>query len=231
MKQLKLSIFALVCASASLLAQDNYTIKSTLKIEGMPPEMAAMADMDMVTHVKGEKVKTESTGMMGSRVMVYDGTKSIMLSDMMGNKMGYTQTKAEMDANDKDTPPAKPVFEYTNEKKMIAGHECTKVLMKITVDKQPTTNVLWVTDKLPIKPNKYSSDRSRGSYDFSELKGYPLSMEFSMSRNGQTMTMVITATEINTTPVDDSVFVLDTSDYKMMTYKEMMEKVKAMGGR
>lgn len=230
MKQFTITLASIVLSAFSALSQE-YTIKSTMKMEGMPPEMSAMADMDMVTYVKGDKVKTESTGMMGSRVTVYDGQKSITLSDMMGNKVGFTQTREEMDANDKNTPPAKPVFEMTNEKKTIAGYECTKVIMKMTIDKQATSNVLWVTDKLNIKSNKYAADRSRGSYDFSELKGYPLSMEISMSRNGQNMTMVMTATEVSTAAVDDSEFKLDTTGYKMMTFKEMQDRMKAMGGR
>lgn len=232
MTSLKLSLaFGLAGISAAISAQ-TFTIKSSIHIEGLPAEMASMADMDMVTYIKGEKVKTESSGMMGSRTQLFDGEKTIFLSEMMGNKMGYTSTKAEMEANDKNTPPQKPTFEYTDEKKTIAGYECTKVVMKMTSGKQPMTAYLWVTDKLVIAKNPFAADRTQGNVDFSELKGHPLGMEFPQSRNGQTTSLIITATEVSTDPIDDSVFVLDTTGYKMMSYAEMMSSLKAMrGGR
>jgi len=55
----------------------------------------------------------------------------------------------------------------------------------------------------------------------------------SQNANGMDMKIIMTTTEILTGPIDDSVFVINTEGYTMMSYKEMMEKQKSMtsGGR
>ena len=60
-----------------------------------------------------------------------------------------------------------------------------------------------------------------------KVKGYPLEMEMSQSQQGMDMKILITATEVLTTPIDDATFTVSTEGYKMMSYKEMQEKMKA----
>jgi len=215
--------------SGHTLAQDNFTIKMTLKIDGMPPELAAASEMDILTYIKGDKLRTERNGMMGSTISVYDGKKMITLNDMMGNKSGFTATKAELEATDKDEKPEKPKIEYTTEKKTIAGYECTKVIVTYTgKDKKETKMTLWVTDKIKYSHPEAQKGSGRGMTDLSDLKGYPLSMEMSQNIMGADTKMTITATEINTAPIDESVFVLNTDGFTMVSYKEAQEQQKAM---
>ncbi len=105
-----------------------------MKIEGLPAEYAAMGDQETTTYIKGEKNKTEVVGMMGSQTMLFDGKTHTILMDQMGNKSGYTATKEEMDET-KDKSAPKPKVEYTSEKKMIAGFECTKAIVT-SIDKE-----------------------------------------------------------------------------------------------
>jgi hypothetical protein len=222
---------ALLFLSVAGFSQDNYTIKMSLKIEGMPAEYAAYGEQDIVTYVKGDKTKTEMNSMMGSNVSYFDGKKMTSLSDMMGNKSGFSATKEELENGDKkDKNEAKPKIEYTNEKKTIAGYECTKALVK-SLDKEKKENVItvWVTDKLkPMSPEARKA--RRGGFDLGDIKGQPLAMEASQSSNGMDMKIMMTATEVSTSPIDDAVFVPNTDGYNMMSYKDYMDKMKAMQG-
>ena len=70
------------------------------------------------------------------------------------------------------------------------------------------------------------------SFDLGDLKGYPLKLEMESNQNGMEIKILIIATEINTKPIDDSVFQINTDGFSMMSYSEYMEKLKSMqGGR
>ena len=56
------AVFALVTALS--IAQDNYTVKMSMKIEGLPPEYAGFGEQEIVNYVKGDKYKTEVSSMM-----------------------------------------------------------------------------------------------------------------------------------------------------------------------
>ncbi len=223
-----ISTLALVLTSSLLSAQDNYTIKISIKTEGLPAEMAAYGEQDMITYMKGDKSKTEISSMMFSSTVYFDGQKMTSLTDAMGNKTAYTATKEELEASDKGEKTEKPKIEYTTEKKMIAGYECTKaVLTSVGKDKKETKTTVWTTEK--IKNNHMSSGKARkGMIDLSDVKGYVLAMEMPMNFQGTEAKVVMTATEVSTAAIDDATFTVNTDGYKMMTYKEMMEKQKAM---
>ena len=221
---------ALLFISACAIAQDNYTVKMNMKIEGLPPEYAGFGEQEMINYVKGDKYKNEISSMMMTSVSAFDGTKLTSITEQMGNKSGYTATKEELDAADKnEKPEAKPKIEYTTEKKTIAGYECTKAIVtSIGKDKKENKMSVWVTDK--IKSNQAQGKKRGGrgmSMDLGDLKGYPLEMEMSQSQQGMDMKILISATEVSTTPIDDAIFTVNTDGYKMMSYKEMQEKMKA----
>ncbi|HOZ88103.1 MAG TPA: hypothetical protein PL029_10105 [Bacteroidia bacterium] len=225
MKNIILSA-ALVLMSLAGIGQDNYTIKMNMKIEGLPAEYAAYGEQETVTYIKGEKNKLEVTSMMGSHTTSFDGKMYTVLIDQMGNKMGYTATKEEMDASNNKSE-AKPKIEYTSEKKTIAGFECTKAIVtSVDKDKKEDQVTVWVTDKIKSDAKK----RGRGVVNLGDLKGYPLEMQMKKMEQGAEMKITIAATEISTEPVPDATFVLSTEGYQMSSYKEAMEKAKAMGG-
>lgn len=220
---------ALIFVSAIGFSQDNYTVKMSMKIDGLPPEYAAAGKQETVSYTKGDKTKTEVTGMMGSQIVLFDGKKQTVLIEQMGNKMGYTATKEEMEAmNDKSE--SKPKVEYTTEKKTIAGYECTKAIVtSVDKDKKENKVIVWVTDK--IKSESHKTKGGRGMVNFGDLKGYPLEMEMKNMAQGTELKITITATGVSTAPIADSVFVVDTEGYKLMTYKEFKAMSQSMGGR
>jgi hypothetical protein len=214
-------------------AQD-YTIKMSFKMEGLPPEYAAMGEQEIVTYIKGEKSKTEMTSMMGNQTVYFDGKILTSLADQMGNKTGFTATKEELEAADKEKPQAKPTIQYTDEKKLIAGYECSKAIVtSVDKDKKENKTTVWYTDKIKYDQAMASKARGRGGVDLSELKGYPLGVEMAMNNQGMDMKINMTATEVTEGPLAESLFTPETSGYKMMNYKEAMEAQKAMqrGGK
>jgi len=70
----------------------------------------------------------------------------------------------------------------------------------------------------------------KDAIDLSELKGYPLSMEMDQQFNGMTLKMIMTARSVTIGPLEDSVFVVNTEGYRMMTYKEMLSRQSTQMG-
>ena len=228
-----IACFALILTSAFAIAQESYTVKMNMKIEGLPPEYAGFGEQEITNYAKGDKYKMEMTSMMGSMVSAFDGKKLVQLSEQMGNKSGFTATKEELDAAKTDKSEAKPKIEYTSEKKMIAGYECTKAIVtSVGKDKKEEKVNVWVTDKLKSpQPKSGGGGRSGMSMDFGDLKGYPLEIEMSQSNGGMDMKIMITASEVSTANIDDAAFTVSTDGYKMSTYKEHMDKIKAGSGK
>jgi hypothetical protein len=230
MKKIISTVALTLLTSAFALAQDNITVKMNVKVEGLPPEYAGFGEQEIVTYMKGDKHKTEMTSMMGSNITLYDGKKLTSLNEQMGNKTGFTATKEELDAEKSKDKDPKPKIEYTTDKKMIAGYECTKaILTSMGKDKKENKMIVWVTDKIK-RPETSKGGGRRGMMDMGDLKGYPLEMEMSQSQQGMDMKILMTTNEVITTPIDDSVFNVSTEGYKMMTYAEQKEMMKKQMG-
>jgi hypothetical protein len=231
MKKLICSL-AFICAVGNYIAQESCTVKMTMKIEGLPPEYAGFGDNDIVTYSKGDLYKQEVVGMMGSTTNFYDGKIFTTLKDQMGVKEGYTRTKEEMDKESAaEKAEDKPKIEYTTEKKTIAGYECTKAIITI-VDKEKKEHKVtaWVTDKLKGADGHARNANKKQGMDLGDLKGYPLSIEADQNIQGMQMKVVTMTTEVSTAPIDDSVFKVNKEGYNIVTYKEYMDKLKAMMG-
>ncbi|MGE0566710.1 MAG: hypothetical protein AB7O73_02075 [Bacteroidia bacterium] len=231
MKKLLLSS-VLACAVSFGFSQEDMTIKMSVKVEGLPEEYAGMAENDIVTYTKGEKSLTEVTSMMGSQIFYVDKEGSTVLMDQMGNKIGYTMTKAEMDEEEKkDKDEDAPKIEYVNEKKTIAGYECSKAIVTSTSkkSKEEMKSTIWYTDKIKMPENaKNKSKRGgmMGGPNLKDLKGFPMQTEMSMNQGGMEMKVISTVTEVSMGKVDDGLLKVSTDGYKMMSYKEMKEKMK-----
>ena len=102
----------------------------------------------------------------------------------------------------------------------------TKAISSISIQKiKPSELVI-------VHTNEDSLINYLESFDFGDLKGYPLKVEMESNQNGMEIKILIIATEINTKPIDDSVFQINTDGFSMMSYSEYMEKLKSMqGGR
>lgn len=213
------------------IAQESYTVKMTMKIEGLPPEYASMGEQDIVNYLKGEKYKTEMTSMMGTNTTSFDGKMMTSISDQMGNKSGFTASKAELDSMNKMAgPESKPKIEYTQEKKVIAGYDCNKaILTTVSKDSKEQKIIVWITEKIKNTAARGKRTGGRGmQMDFGDLNGYPLQIEMTQNQNGGEMKIIMSAVEVNTSSIDDATFTVNTEGYTMMSYKEMQEKMKGM---
>lgn len=231
-----------ICLQLFSYSQDNYSIKSNMKIEGLPDDMAGFADMEILTCVKGEKSKIETTGMMMSKSTYFDGKNLTLILNLMGDKIACVVDKQKLNEIKKgSTKSKKPSIKYTNEKKKILNYDCTKVLItveeeseasnKITLTVEPkkeTTHTAWITDKLKPLSANLTNDEENGM-DLSELKGVILEMETSVKENGMDLKMKMTTTEISTKTIDDAQFKANTEGCRMVDYNEMLEIPKKMG--
>lgn len=228
-KKQVIHILALIFMSNTLLAQDNFTIKMSIKTEGLPAEMAAYGEQDMVTQIKGDKLKTEVSSMMFSRLTFVDGDKVTQLFDAMGNKSGYNTTRQEMEESMGNEPTEKPKIVYSDETKIIAGYECKKVVITtVTKDKQELVTTAWITDKIVNKHKYIGKANGRGMADLSDLNGFPLALEMPMNYMGNQAKLVMNTTEVSTAAIDDAAFTPNTDGYKIMSYKEFREHQKMM---
>lgn len=227
MKKL-ITTISLIFVASITNAQDDLMVKMIQKIDGLPPEYAAMGESEIVSYHKGEKSKREEINMMGSVVTYNDGNITVVLTEQMGEKTGWTATKEELQAaNAKEKDIKKPKIEYLTDKKTIAGYECTKAIITvIDKDKKEQKVIVWFTEKLKNNTSKVKARRGP-SLNFDDLKGRPLEIEAAGNENGMDLKALITATEVSTAKIDDSVFKIDSTGYKMMTYKEVQEKMKA----
>lgn len=229
MKKISLVLTALLFTLSGVAQQSSYMLKMQMRIDGLPPDQAAYGEQDFTFWVKDSKSKTEMSGLMGNIITCSDGKVVTSLSEFFGNKMGYTVTVEDMAKLDKKDEP-QPKIEYTNEKKTIVGYECTKVLVKST-EKGGKEQVLivWVTDKLSAMPGEARKGR-RGGFNFGDLKGQPLAFETTSASEGKEITVRMTATEVSTAAIDDSVFIPNTEGYRIMTYSEYKDSMRSMGG-
>ncbi|MCC6372761.1 MAG: hypothetical protein IT236_17285 [Bacteroidia bacterium] len=210
---------ALLLSAAFVNAQEgfaSFTIKMNMKMEGLPAEYAAYGEQEI-------------SSMMFTTVSFTDGNKHTSLTEAMGNKTGFVTTKEEMEKIDKkDKTEPKPKIEYTSEKKTIAGYECTKAIVT-TIDKEKKeakVNV-WFTEKIKLDPAL--TKQNKGMFDLGEIKGTPLEIEIKQNADGTEIKVIITTTEVLTSPIADSFFVPNTEGYTMTTYGEWKDKMKAMG--
>ncbi|MCA0430149.1 MAG: hypothetical protein LCH32_06560 [Bacteroidetes bacterium] len=230
----KILTLASVALCSLTYAQDSYTIKSALSVEGLPAEQAAFGEMETTTYLKGDKMKMELTSMMYNMTVANDGEKTFMLQEVMGEKSGFYMTKAESEAEEKeaeakgDKTKSKPKIEVTSDKKMIAGFEATKALVyNARKDGKMDTATVWFTDK--IKKPKTKNGKGMGP-NLEGLTGFPLETVYRQNQMGVSMVVTNKTSEVLTTALDDKTFVIDTVGFKVSNYKTFKDKMKNQGG-
>ncbi len=224
MKNLVLSL-SILLAGFSAISQNNYSIKMSVRTEGLPPEYAAYGEQEIVTYVKGDYTKTEVSSMMFTSTVYSDGKTVTSLTDATGNKSAYKASKEEIEEAQKNN--AKPKIEYTTEKKTIAGYECSKAIITgIGKDKKEKVTIAWITDK--ISANQTLARKANGRMNLGDLKGQPMALEMTMNQNGMDMKVLMTVTEVIIAPLEDSVFTINTEGFNVLTYKEILEQQKNM---
>lgn len=214
MKKISLLAFALI-ACLNVFAQSpikegtaKYKIDYDLDADGQ--EMKAMLPTDMTMYFKGDKFVVETTGGMMDQKAITDSKKqeTVLLMDMMGNKIAMKITKEDIEKQKNKN--GKPKIEITSETKKIAGYDCKKAIAKMD---DGTSVEIWFTKDIPVN-NSFKEG-------YEGIDG--MMMEYSVPQ--KMFTMKMTCTEVKSDKVDDKIFEIP-SDYKMMTQEELMK----MGG-
>lgn len=209
-----LALVALTAFGMNAQIKEGYVMYDT-KIDGLPPEQAAMAESEMKIYFKNGKSLTEMNSMVYSMQILMDDNGMLMLMEQMGNKIAMKQTKDEMTKEAAKNKTPDPKIEYVNETKTIAGYECKKaIITTVNKDKKEEKTEMWYCEKFD-NPNKEGA--GRGGNLYKGLKGMPF--EYSVNQGG--MKVTILAKEVSTDPVSDSKFTLSTDGYKVMTADEL----------
>ena len=212
----------LIALSISLFAQ-NFEGKIVFAMsfpDFKDTEMSAMLPKEAVSYFKNNQSRMEMSMMMGMKnATISNGNNksSVTLMDLMGQKYAIENSNFTSVDQKKITDSAK--ITLTNDKKMIAGYQCTKALVEMQNPEKPSEKVkmdMWFTKDISI--NKSYMNGPMEKIDGSVL-------EFSINQSG--MKIVLSAREVLKQPVSDDIFSIPT-DYKRITAEELK---KMMGGK
>lgn len=235
MKNLKLTFLSILMAffSLQLLAQTTLNegiIKMEIsEVNSEDQQIAAQLEMMKGTetnyHFNEEKYLV-TANMMGGMITMQNlfnvsDEKLTILFDVMGQKMMVESTKEEREETEAEQKEAMEGMEVVYDKedtKEILGYKCHKATIEGS-DDMPMTFTMYVSPDL-----KASNKMIQGLQAF-DIDGFP--MEFVMDM-GQ-MSMTYTTTEINK-ELDPSVFEVNSTGYKKMTFEEFQTQMGAMGG-
>ena len=156
------------------------------------PNIAAqLAELSEEVTIMGNNTKTAINQMGMGIINITNGDYKLVTTviDIPGyGKYYIEQEGADVDKKFETT---KMDFDYTTETRDIAGYTCKKVNLTITdlESDEESSAVLWVTDGLMTGEQINFST-------YPGLKGYPLRVEVSQDINGESLTLIQTATTI-----------------------------------
>ncbi|MFY7989254.1 MAG: hypothetical protein ACOVO3_00885 [Fluviicola sp.] len=213
-------VAALLTAGMSFAQMTEGKITYSMEFTSDNPDMAMYTSMMQgskmeLSFMPGKSKAAISMGAMGTMVTTTDekADKSLMLMDMMGQKMAMTGTLSEQE-KDPEAAAAMPkfTFEITNETKVIAGYTCFKAIATL---EDGTQTEMWFTKDI-------SANTKGQQYFNKDMPGFP--MEYSVNQQG--MVIKMTVTDISKT-VDKKAFDMKIPDgYTVKT----MDELKSMGG-
>jgi GLPGLI family protein len=206
---LALSFFCCAIYAQTKLKEGSATFKIDYDLDAQTEQMRAMLPSDANIFFKGDKIVVETLGGFGEQRTITDSKKgeSIMLMDMMGNKMAVKTTKADVDKE--LAKKGKPKVEITSETKTIAGYTCTKA---IVTSSEGSPVDIWFAKDLAVN-NSFNQG-------YEGING--MLLEYSVKNEMFNMKMF--CTEIKAEKVDDAKFDIP-SDYKMMS-KDDLKKMR-----
>ena len=211
----------------SNLTQGTITMELT-EIDSDNEQMAAQLEMlkgTQTIYYFNEDKSMVSANMMGGMVtmqsLVNNADEHLtFLFDAMGNKMMVESTKeerADMEAEQAEAMDGVEIVYSEDETKEILGHTCVKA--SLVGDDMPLTFHMWIA-----KDIKLSNKMIQGMQAL-DIQGFPLEYVMEMEQ----MSMTYSAVEMSD-EVDASVFELNTSGYKKMTFEEFQQQMGQFGG-
>lgn len=198
MKKIYSTLIIAICLVGSIVAQNfNGHIQFEIDYKGSGVEQfKAMLpnsydyyflNGDMMMRINGGM----AAAMMGDFIVYGKAGEAYMVK--------HTESKAykiEGDKNDKkkEGEESDVKVEDTGETMEIMGYTCKKY--KVTSG--DATQYMYVAEELKIsKPKKAADLGSGGSMFVDKIEGFPLKMEMTMNQGGMTITMVMTAVDVD----------------------------------
>ena len=129
----KLNLIILLFISSLIYAQNDFegVIKYSIAYEDLSEEVKAYESMlpkETTFEIKDEMTKVTIPNAMGGEMIVISDVKSgksLVLQNVMGNKIAIKSAYEDLKEEER------PVIEYIDEEKEIAGYNCKKAIMKI----------------------------------------------------------------------------------------------------
>ncbi|MBO4645545.1 MAG: hypothetical protein J5642_03410 [Bacteroidales bacterium] len=228
MKKISLLLLAVLTIGLNTVnAQKPFAgiIKSKVTIEGTTdPNILAQVPDELVVYMYGNYTKTvvKSPGAIVS--VITNGETKVMNQIFEVTGMGkYIIETTESEISEAHAN-REYNYNYTGEKKMIAGYSCEKVILT-TIDKETdeeTELILYVSKDLNANPNiNFASQPG--------LVGYPLCTQAKTEINGTEITQTTEAFEVTPSKKVKLVDFMLPSDGQKVTMEELMKKF-GMGG-
>jgi Domain of unknown function (DUF4412) len=206
-------------------------------------------ETSMTAYYRGDFTKIESVSDFGNNMVIIDHKqkKTTTLIEAMGRKTGFYSTeeddaamRARMDSARnarRDSlqkaglpigEPRKPVIEYIDETKKIAGYTCKKAIVK-TRDQRGETNAttVWYCPDFKIAQSMPSGGGGgmmgrgmmmMGMNGLDQLEGYPMEIQMERS-NGMKVHTVVTSVKLDA-GIEDKVFEIP-KGYDLKPLKDM----------
>lgn len=181
----------------------------------IPDEQMAMMPTESKLFFKDDHSRVEmKMGMGMNQVMIFDNKNKIMtmLMDMMGNKIAIKMNEDDIKKRKEKDGKEDYDIKITDETKEVAGYKCKKAI----VTGKDGSFDLYFTDQITYRNGDWVSE-------YKGIDGFPLQYKITQG----SLTMQMTAKNINKEKVDDEKFVIP-SDYKSMTMEEM-QKMYSVG--
>ena len=157
-------------------------------------------------YIKGGLSRSEMVSALASFTTIHDsrtGT-AVILQEVSGTKLLIRMNAQNW--NDKNKRYEGVTFTNTDEKKVVAGYNCTKAIAKL---KDGATFTVYYTNEIIPENQDYS-------YQFKGLNGLPLEYELTQKE----LKIKYTVSKISLNPVPASKFDIPKSGYREMTYEE-----------
>lgn len=217
MKKITLTLVAAVTAILSHGQIKEGSITYSVKAEGLPKEYEPFfAGAESKVYFKEKKYRMDFATAMNSQIITADDKQMMKLEDMMGQKSYYVRKKESIDKEVKALKKEDPKITYVDETKSIAGYECKKAIIEEKNKKgEVEKSTVWYCDKFSRSETVASGSAMKG------LKGVPFEFEI----NTGMAILHLTASQVSTAPIPDSIFNVSTEGYTETSYEE--EKRKA----
>ncbi|MCB9287668.1 MAG: DUF4412 domain-containing protein [Lewinellaceae bacterium] len=219
-------LLLLALSATTLSAQDTFygTVEYKYEMKGEGAEMMAafMPEKMIVKYGEKSMMTFMEGGMMGSMMgkIIVNGESGENFVVKDDEQSVYMISKEDMKKNAENQE--KPRIEKLEEQKDILGYPCNRYKVTTLQEGEETVQHIWMTDKLkaPVFEGIDPGQMGGGFISGSDIPGFPMEVEVAISNTE--MTLLLTATNIDNTKVEASIFERP-QDYEVKDFSEMMQ--------